>query len=177
LLDYSFKKEEMDWLHQKLASQDTSLPARNLKLFQEQADLFLRKKLNLTLEQFLIQSAPAYVQTMRRYYEYYNIIQFCIESQPLWEQNGIQFPLIPFPTPDINNWTLVAKRAIYLALLNHPFTFSIAETGLHYRIALVVNSNEDMKIPTRKNRAMLTPTEVQEEMEFLFVWADSFFSK
>lgn len=171
------KKEEMDWLHQFLARQDTSLPARNLKLFQEQADLFLRTKLGLTLEQFLNPKAPDYVQTMRRYYEYYNIMQYCIETQPYWPQNGFQFPLPPFPNPDVWNWTQVAKRAIRLSLQNNPFTFSIAETGLFYKIALVVENDDTIVIPVRKNRATMTPFEIQEEMEFLFVWANSFCSK
>lgn len=167
----------MDWLHQKFSMQDTSLPARNLKLFQEQADLFLRTKLKLTLNQFLNPNASPYIQCMRHYYEYYNIMQYCIETQPLWKQNGFQFPLPPFPTPDVMNWTIIAKRAIYLSLLNHPFTFSLTESGLYYRIALFINSNDDFDIPIRSNRAALKPLEIETEMETLFVWANSFCSK
>ena len=167
----------MDWLHQKLASTDNSLPARNLKLFQEQADFYLRTKLQLNLDQYLGPNVSDYVQKMRHYYEYYNIMQYCIQTQPLWPQNGFQYPLPPFPNPDTLNFTIIAKRAIYLSLLNNPFTFSIAETGLFYKISLIVQSNDDIIIPVRANRAALTMFEVEQEMNTLFAWANSFCSK
>lgn len=165
----------MDWLHQKLASTDNSLPARNLKLFQEQADFYIRAKLQLSLDEFLSPHASEYVQKLRRYYEYYNIMQYCIETQPLWSQNGFQFPLIPFPTPDTLNFTSIAKRAIYYSL-NHSFTFSLTESGLYYRIAVVVDSNDDLVIPVRENRAAMTMFMVQQEMNTIFAWANSFLS-
>ena len=99
---------------------------------------------------------------------------YCIETQPFWPQNGFCFPLPPFPNPDLYNWTLIAKRAIFLCLENHPFTFCIAETGLYYKIALIQDSNTDIVLPVRLPQASLTPAEVQAQMEALYVWANSF---
>ena len=62
-------------------------------------------------------------------------------------------------------------------MFNNPFTFSIAETGLFYKISLIVQSNDDIIIPVRANRAALTMFEVEQEMNTLFAWANSFCSK
>jgi hypothetical protein len=159
----------MDWIQKKLASGDTSLKVKNLRLFQEQADKFLQEKFSLTLDQYRDPNADENLRTLKLYFTYYNIACYCIEHNPNPSFEGFLFPILFNAEKEIQK-SVILKRAIYKAIQNIPFTLSIENDKL-YLVQLIYSSENDIQIPIRGNRQLMSEKEIDHEMNHLYEWA------
>ncbi len=155
----------MEWIVEKLLSGDTSLPIKNLRIFQEQANSFLQKKLSLTHEEYM-RPKSSYIKIIKQYFEFYNIVNYCIEKGNFVNVYAFSIPNLHFENQPEKSF--IMKRMISYTLQNIPFIITFDVDRFYYLVHPIFTQETDRIILPRKSRLHLTEKEVQEEMELLF---------